>query len=167
MNSNALNDQLGGMSASLGDLGMRSSGRLSIIRKAAGGSKNAEEQMTTEETQSQYDRDDEYTIRKGKAHNQIEVVDDQVILMSAKKIADPTTLFKEFREEMSSEEARKGKKKNRSGVVQLPDPFGLANHRKIDVADASTPVKFLMLYENHLLAIAARHIYVYDKDSGA
>ena len=56
--------------------------------------------MATEETQSQYDRDDEYTIRKGKATNQIEVVDDQVILMSAKKIADPTTLLKEFREEM-------------------------------------------------------------------
>ena len=157
--------------STVADLGMRGTGRSTMIRKAAaaGGGKNAEEQqMTTtiEETKS-YDRDDEYTIRNGKAHNQIEVVDDQVILMSAKKVADPNTLLKEFREEMSSEEARKGKKKNRSEVIQLPDPFGLTTHRKIDVADASTPVKFLMLYENHLLAIAARHIYVYDKESGA
>ena len=88
------------MSTSLGDLGIRRSGSSSLFRKTEGGIKNAEKQIITEEAQSQYDRDDEYTIRRGKTHNQIEVVDDQVILMSAKKIADPTTLLKEFREEM-------------------------------------------------------------------
>jgi hypothetical protein len=55
--------------------------------------------------------------------------------MSSKKVADPVTFMKEFNKEIN-EEAKKGKKKNIREVVSLPDPFGLASHRKIAVTDA-------------------------------
>ena len=63
----------------------------------------------------------------------------------------------------SGSEDGKNKKKRESGELDLPDPFGILTHKKLPVHDASSAIKFLMIYENFLLAIAARHIYAYDR----
>ncbi len=63
----------------------------------------------------------------------------------------------------SGSEEGKNRKKRESGEIDLPDPFGLLSYKKLPVHDATSAIKFLMIYENYLLAIAARHIYAYDR----
>jgi hypothetical protein len=42
------------------------------------------------------------------------------------------------------------------------DPFGKVSKRKFSIPDAPTPIKFIYHYNDYLIAIAAKHIYVID-----
>lgn len=61
--------------------------------------------------------------------------------------------------------AKQNKLKNRKSsdtLIQLSDPFGFVSKRHFALPDAQTPIKFLYHHNDYLIAIAAKHIYVFD-----
>lgn len=66
---------------------------------------------------------------------------------------------------MEEKKSRQNKFKNRKSSdtqIQLSDPFGFVSKRHFVLSDAQTPIKFLYHLNEYLIAIAAKHIYVFD-----
>ena len=67
-----------------------------------------------------------------------------------------------------NKKAKQNKLKNRKSsdtLIQLSDPFGFVSKRNFVLPDAQTPIKFLYHHNDYLIAIAAKHIYVFDATS--